>query len=154
MSGNAKPLKFPAHYPPTNKWKKFFIGVRWLGPDLSFFKELETQQGNRSKDLMREWGGGVRQEIAEVIANILHKGLGWKSNVLLPEDSFQVVINGPKFDLIDDFVTEDAVVALEKKYKIRFDRSFWDGLDDATFGEVVDKIVSKVMRATEGTSTI
>ena len=62
-------LVFPEHFPPATRWKKFFIGVRWLGPDLSFFKDLKAQQAARSADSMHAWGGGMRQQIAETISH-------------------------------------------------------------------------------------
>ncbi len=40
-------LQIPEHFPPKAAWKRFFIGVRWLGPDLSFFKAMKTEQGQR-----------------------------------------------------------------------------------------------------------
>jgi hypothetical protein len=123
----------------------FFIGVRWLGPDLSFFKELDLQQASRPEDLMREWGGGLRQEIAEIFANILHKSLRWKSKVFLPDDNFTVIISGPKFDMLENFLIEDAITAIKKKYRIQIDRSFMDDLEEATFGQVVDKIKMKIV---------
>lgn len=144
MKDKIKPLRYPDHYPPTDKWKQFFIGVRWLGPDLSFFKELDVQQASRTEDLMQEWGGGLNQELAEIFADIFYKSLRWKSKVFLPEDDFTVISSGPKFDMLENFVIEDAIAAIKKKYKLHIDRSFWDDLEEATFGQVVDKIKRKI----------
>jgi hypothetical protein len=145
MNSKIKPLRYPDHYPPTDKWKMFFIGVRWLGPDLSFFKELDMQQASRTEDLMQEWGGGLRQEVAEIFSDILHKSLRWKSKVFLPQDNFAVISSGPKFDMLENFVIEDAMAAIKKKYQIQIDPSFLDDLEEATFAEVVDKIKRKIM---------
>lgn len=142
MPGPSDPLKFPPHFPPTDPWKKFFIGVRWLGPDLSFFKALKSQQAARDASQMSAWGGGIRQEIAEVISNIFHERLGWGSNVFLPEDQFSVISHGPKFDILDSYALEDVMEELALRFLIEIPMDFWSGLEDATFGEVVEKIVS------------
>ena len=66
MDRSTDTLVFPPQFPPTTRREKFFIGVRWLGPDLSFFKELKQQQGERIPEQMRAWGSGKRREIAEL----------------------------------------------------------------------------------------
>src|SRR3569623_1357726 len=120
-------LKFPEHYPPTDKWKKFFIGVRWLGPDLSFFKVLKSMQAQRDQKSMAEWGGGQRQKIAESIARILSFQLGWKSRVFLPDDIVEVAFNGPTFDFVDsDSAFEEVVEMLKQDFGINPPQSFWD----------------------------
>jgi hypothetical protein len=144
MNSKIKPLRYPDHYPPTDKWKMFFIGVRWLGPDLSFFRELDMQQASRTEDLMQEWGGGLRQVVAEIFSDIFHESLRWKSKVFLPADIFAVISSGPKFDMLENFVIEDAMAAIKKKYQIQIDQSFWDDLEEATFGQVVDRIRMKI----------
>jgi hypothetical protein len=142
MVGSIDPLKFPEHFPPTDRWKKFFIGVRWLGPDLSFFESLKSQQASRSKESLSIWGGGRRQEIAETIASILQKRLRWSSNVFLPQDQFSVICHGPRFDQIDGFALEEAIEEIERTFGICIPRSFWSGLENATFGEVVERIAN------------
>ena len=134
-------LQFPSHFPPTTRWRKFFIGVPWLGPDLSFFKDLKAQQAARHQDEMRVWGGGVRQEFAELLARTLSQRLGWGSAVFLPQDSFAVLCNGPRFDFIDDFALEDAMRILKKTQGVAVPRNFWKGKEHATFGEFIDALV-------------
>lgn len=142
MLSQITPLAYPSHYPPTDRWKKFFIGVRWLGPDLSFFRDLRAQQGVRTPDLINIWGGGRRQAFAELIGNTLHKRLGWKTRFFLPDDSFQVMCHGPKFGLIDDlFAIEEAIEEIQDTYAVTIPQSFWSGREEATFGEVVDALV-------------
>jgi len=116
----------------------FFLGVRWLGPDLSFFAELESRQAARTPGQMAAWGGGKRQAIAERIAAHLHKGLRWPTAVFLPEDSWQVICNGPKFDLLENFVAADAIADFEDHYGVKVRRDFWENRDEATFGDIVD----------------
>lgn len=77
-------LHYPSDFPPTDRWKKFFIGVRWLGPDISFFADLKKVQAARSLTEMEQWGGGERQKLAEAISAALAVQLGWKSAVFLP----------------------------------------------------------------------
>lgn len=134
------PLIYPEHFPPTGRWKKFFIGVRWLGPDLSFFENLKLQQASRAIEQMNSWGGGHRQEIAETISGILHKRLRWSSDVFLPQDKFAVICRGPQFDSCEDFALEEAIEEMEKKLGVRIPVSFWSGLENACFGEIVDRI--------------
>jgi hypothetical protein len=141
-SAAAMPLRFPAHFPPTTPWKKFFIGVRWLGPDLSFFKELKRAQSCRQVDQMNAWGGGRRQAIAELIAGVLHRHLGWKTPVFLPEDSVAVAFYGPKFDLLDNFVVEEIAEAIEARFKIELPESFWIEAEEMTLGDLVEAIAA------------
>jgi hypothetical protein len=142
MQSPVDPLQFPPHFPPTTRWKKFFIGVRWIGPDLSFFRKLKEQQAARSPDAMSRWGGGVRQEVAERMAASLKNSLRWKTAVFLPEDSFRVICHGPSFDWGDEFALETAVDDLQSHYGFEIPVPFWNGLEAATFGEVVDAVVA------------
>jgi len=143
MMGNpAEPLKFPNHYPPTDKWKKFFIGVRWLGPDLSFFKDLETLQASRSIEQMNVWGKGVRKRTAETMSEILHRHLLWKTSVFIPEDRLNVVWHSPKFGWLDSVDQEETLGEIEEKFGFRIPATFWNGLEDASFGEFIDKFIA------------
>ena len=136
-------LHFPAHFPPTDRWKKFFIGVRWLGPDLSFFKELKALQAARTGERMTEWGGGRRQQLAEAISRILCKQLGWHSQVFLPQDATAVAFHGPRFDFSDpDSAFEEVVEALSRDFGIVVPQSLWEGTAEATLGELIDGLLS------------
>jgi hypothetical protein len=136
-------LRFPEHFPPTDRWKKFFIGVRWLGPDLSFFKGLKTQQAQRSLKEMAAWGGGQRQRLAEAISCILARQLGWKSPVFLPQDSAAVAFHGPRFDFNDpESAFEEVLEVLTRDFGISVPKAFWIGLADRTLGEVIDGLLS------------
>jgi hypothetical protein len=142
MSQTSEPLVFPSHFPPTDRWKKFFIGVRWLGPDLSFFDKLKAQQGQRTVREMSLWGGGQRQAVAETIGLVLHQRLRWPTEVFVPDDSFQVICTGPRFDFIDDFAGEEAIEKVELMLAIKVASAFWEGKEEATFGEVVDALLA------------
>ncbi len=147
MDSLNEPLSYPEHYPPTDSWKKFFLGVRWLGPDLSFFKRLRAQQASRATEQRNDWGNGVRKQIADTISIILQKRLSWPSVVFLPQDQFEVICHGPRFDMLDDFALEEAIEEIEIQFNIIIPKSFWEGLEKASFGEVVDKIVELQINA-------
>jgi hypothetical protein len=146
MQAAADPLRFPEHFPPTSRWGKFFIGVRWLGPDLSFFQALKKQQAARSPELMTQWGAGLRQEIATRMADSWKISLRWKTAVFLPEDSFRVICHGPSFDWGDDAALEIAVEDLQSHFGVQIPVSFWYEYELATFGEVVDALVPRIAK--------
>jgi hypothetical protein len=136
-------LEFPPHFPPTDKWKKFFIGVRWLGPDLSFFKTLKELQANRTAADMFKWGGGERQILAGKISQILHEQLGWRSALFIPQDVAMVAFHGPCFDFSDpDTAFDDIVEMLQRDCSLSPPGSFWESMGDATLGQLVDGLLT------------
>ncbi|MBS0321506.1 MAG: hypothetical protein JSR18_13260 [Proteobacteria bacterium] len=137
------PLRFPAHYPPTEPWKKFFLGIRWLGPDLSFFEALGAAQARRPVSALTAWDGGRRQQLAEGISRIVAQRRGWRSDVFVPADSAAVVFHGPRFWTLDppevlgeigQFLLRDCALELPER--------FWRDKDDWTFGELVDAVLT------------
>lgn len=143
MNSGAEPLEYPNHYPPTDRWKKFFIGVRWLGPDLSFFKELNNEQAARTAIQMNAWGGGLKQTIAQRISEILVRRLKWKNLVFLPSDELAVVVNGPRFDPIDNCAFEEIIEHLERAYQISL-KAHKFNTTKLTLGEFVDTVVIEI----------
>ena len=141
MGDSTAALRYPSHYPPTTRWKKFFIGVRWLGPDLAFFKALKSQQAARHQGEMQAWGGGLRQELAERVARELSRRLRWASAVFLPQDSLAVALNGPRFDVYDDFVVEYISLILEETHGIALPADYWAVKKDMLFGDFIDDLV-------------
>jgi hypothetical protein len=137
-----EPLQYPPHYPPTDRWKKFFIGVRWLGPDLSFFKDLRRQQGARTSECMKAWGSTAQEELASVFGRAFKKKLRWPTSYFLPKDKFVVIAHGPKFDMIDNSELLEEVIEEVENYKgNRFPLSFWQASFAKTLGEVVNEIL-------------
>jgi hypothetical protein len=135
-------LVFPEHFPPKTRWKKFFIGVRWLGPDLSFFRELKARQAARHPEAMHAWGGGLRQEIAERISRTLADRLRWKSTVFLPQDLIIVAFHGPRFDSLDDFIHEEILELVNDEYAAALPRGYWaDKNESMTLGAFVDDVM-------------
>jgi hypothetical protein len=142
MTLELKPLRYPDNYPPTNKWDKFFLGVRWIGPDLSFFNTLRTLQAQRAVRDMDSWGGGQRQHIAQVISNILAHQLGWQSAVFLPEDSANVCFHGPRFDFIDgESALEEIVEKIAEDFRITVAQEFWRRHIGSNMGKLVDDLM-------------
>jgi hypothetical protein len=138
----ARPLVFPAHFPPKTRWKKFFVGLRWLGPDLSFFDELKAQQAARSLDDMCLWGGGTRQEIAEFVSQEIAFRRRWKTAYFLPQDSLFVALNGPRYKEMDDFIHEDVIDLVNERYGIDLPETYWRGkASDMTMGAFVDDVL-------------
>src|SRR5262245_30155413 len=90
-------LKWPAHWPPTSGRKRFFIGVRWLGPDLSFFRGLRELQAKRSENLMTAWPEGEQRNAAPIIGRALQIALRWPTPYFLPDDKLNAVVYGPRF---------------------------------------------------------
>jgi hypothetical protein len=135
-------LQFPDHFPPKDRWGKFFIGVRWLGPDLSFFKQLKRQQAQRTAEQMSAWGGGSRQQVAQAISSVLSQQLGWKSKVFLPEDSVAVVFHGPRFDFNDpESAFEEVIEVLRVEFRISMPEPLWQKQAERTLGELVDDLL-------------
>ena len=135
------PLEYPSHYPPTDRWKRFFIGVRWLGPDLSFFKQLRSQQGARVPGCMTGWGGGDRQALAAHVSSIFAKQLRWPCPYFLPNDKLAVIAGGPEFRSIDDLGADEAVGEIEEHLGITMGAAFWQAAASGTLGELVDQLL-------------
>ena len=134
------PLKFPPHFPPTTRWKKFFVGVRWLGPDLSFFADARTIQAARREDQMSAWKTGKTREMAEILGDTLYRRHGWKTKVFLPQDQAALVFHGPRYDFLDEGAVEEAVERIESRFDVKIPFTFWAGMESATLGEVLEGI--------------
>lgn len=125
-------------------WNKFFIGVRWLGPDLSFFDELKKTQAERVASEMEVWGGGLKQSLAECIGRVLAEQLGWKSTFFLPGDAADVVFHGPRFDFNDPESALEAIIeVLARDFSISVLAAFWAEHSCSTFAELVDDLLKR-----------
>lgn len=134
------PLVFPHDYPPLGGWKRFFIGVRWLGPDTSFFKELRSAQAARSLALMDAWGGGERQALAMRIGVVFASHCRWPTPFFLPDDNAAVIAGGPRFESIEGGEVESAILAIEAIAGVTMDRAFWVTASKSTLGQIVDQL--------------
>ena len=110
---------------------------------MSFFKTLKQIQADRSVAEMSEWGGGERQILAEKISQILHKQLGWRSAIFVPQDVATVAFYGPSFGIIDaDIAFDDMVDMLRKDYSLIPTISFWESMENSTLGQMIDGLLS------------
>jgi hypothetical protein len=137
-------LAYPPHYPPRQRWARFFVGVRWLGPDLSFFPALKALQGKRSAQQMDQWGGGARQRIATVVGAALARQLQWPSPWFLPGDSVEVIFGGPRFASMD--TQQDIANALgeiQQTLGVALPRRYWESAGARTLAEVVDRLMAE-----------
>ncbi|WP_421567342.1 hypothetical protein [Stenotrophomonas sp. PD6] len=137
-------LTYPPHYPPRQRWARFFIGVRWLGPDLSFFTALKSLQGSRAAQQMDQWGGGARQRIATVVGEAFARQLRWPSPWFLPGDRLEVIVGGPRFASMD--TQQDIANALgeiQQMLGVALPRSYWEIASARTLGEVVDHLMAE-----------
>jgi hypothetical protein len=140
MDAAEAPLCWPGHYPPTDRWKRFFLGVRWLGPDLSFFRDLKELQGQRSPQTINLWGADPeRRKAAEVFGRAFQRNLRWPTPHFLPGDEFRAVAAGPRFELVEHFELEAAVEDAERMLHGRAPDEYWHDAFDRTLGEVVDE---------------
>jgi hypothetical protein len=137
-----EPLQYPSHYPPTDKWKRFFIGVRWLGPDLSFFKDLRSAQASRTLESMSAWGGGDRRLLVTEIGVALARYCRWPTPYFLPQDKVSVVVGGPKFAAADDTDVHDVIGAIEEIADVKMGAAFWEASGSGTLGELVDQLLA------------
>jgi len=137
-----EPLQYPSHYPPTDRWKRFFIGLRWLGPDLSFFKTLRSTQASRNSSTMSAWGGGDRQALASDVGIAFSRYCRWPTPYFLPGDVVSVVVGGPKFAAVDDADVEDVIGAVEEISDVKMGAAFWEACGSITVGELVDQLLA------------
>lgn len=65
--------------------------MRWLGPDLSFFKELRELQASRDEASLAAWPEGQQRDVAILIGQALQMALSWPTPYFLPGDRFNPV---------------------------------------------------------------
>ena len=136
-----EPLKYPSDFPPTGGWKRFFLGVRGLGPDLSFFKDLRSAQAARSLVLMDMWGGGDRQALALHVSAAFATQCRWPTPYFLPNDNVSTIAGGPKFGWLDDTDVWAAICAVEEIADVKMGDSFWENSGESTLGQLVDQLL-------------
>jgi hypothetical protein len=148
MNGVAT-LTWPQHFPPTDSWKKFFYGVRWLGPDISFFKELKQSQASRTQEVMSVWTDEKQKSTVDIFGDSISRQIGWQTPYFLPKDSVAVIAYGPRFLSFDELLWEAATLDFEKKVGRKFDNKFWETIVDwndknETFGKLIYALTNKL----------
>jgi hypothetical protein len=149
MSRAEEPLKWPSYFPPTNRLQRFFIGLRWLGPDLSFFRELREQQAGRDEGLMAAWTDLEEREIALEMGRCFRDWLGWPSACFLPGDHFQVIAYGPRFQSTKDLGFDGAARTIEKRLGRTLPPEFWEQRMDSQFKDVVTAVLGRPTSAAQ-----
>ena len=139
---SAGSLRYPPDFPPTRGWDRFFLGVRWLGPDLSFFNDLRSRQAQRGTTDLAAWGGGDREELARVVGSSFARYCGWPTPYFLPDDVVTVVASGPSFGWVDVTDTEEAIRAIEEEVGVQMGDGFWRGIAQGTMGTLVDQLLA------------
>jgi len=136
------PLVYPDHYPPKSRWEQFFIGVRWLGPDLSFFEALKAKQGARTEQVMEAWTDSRHRSLAMFVGECFKENLRWPTPYFLPSDRWIVMAGGPSFDMIDVGDLTAAIEEIEEHLGCRLPAVFWLSLEGNSFGEVVEQMLA------------
>jgi hypothetical protein len=134
------PLSYPPTFPPTSKCKRFFLGVRWLGPDLNFLDEIKAQQAARDPSAMDCWPVSARHEAFET-GRILARHLHWPTPYFIPGDRVDVILGGPEFSSIDDLGAEEAVAALEQHFGVTMGDPFWHAAASETLGQLLEGLL-------------
>jgi hypothetical protein len=137
------PIKWPEHFPPTDRVKKFFIGVRTLGPDITFFPKLKKQQAARGVELMTQWQvNSTEVKVLDAICEVLYETVRWKGQVFLPNDEFRALLYGPAFTEMDE--TGITIDDIEHRLNLRMEDSFWHSTQSMTLVEVVKQIAEQM----------
>ena len=137
-----EPLVWPSRYPPTHRWKRFFIGVRWLGPDLAFLQDFRDRQTLRSQKSLETWPTAVSRRLALIVGEALvGNGVGWSTPWFVPNDHFAVMLHGPRFQTTDDLATDATISEIERRVGRRFTEEFWQQSAKLNFGEVVRQML-------------
>jgi hypothetical protein len=142
MKTPEEPIEWPPHYPPSDGVKKFFIGVRWLGPDLGFFKELREQQARRTVAHMVVWPTEEERDIALLMGKHFSRWLRWRSPYFLPDDKLCTIAGGPCFDTdAMDFLA--ALDEIEKELGTTLGDQFWKDSVSLSLHDVVSAFLTK-----------
>lgn len=136
-------LAWPDHFPPRDRWKRFFLGVRWLGPDLSFFAALRTTQGQRTIESFASAWSDDERPTALSIGNLLQRHIGWPAPYFLPQDQFAVIAHGPRFQSMDELLFDSFANALDDAIG-KVDDQVWEELASADFGTVVATLIKRL----------
>ena len=151
MKAPEEPLVWPPDYPPTDWAKKFFIGVRWLGPDLRFFKYLRDQQAKRTAGHTALWLTQEERDVALIMGKHFQHCIGWRTPFFLPDDLLCTIAGGSSFDTDTmDFV--DAIDAIGKQLGLAIGDQVWLDANDKPLAYIVRKIIQMQKEKAEPTS--
>jgi hypothetical protein len=137
-------LQYPPQYPPRDRWNRFFVGVRWLGPDLTFFSRLRSIQAARTVSAMHAWVGDARQSLAASLGSAFSLHCRWPTPFFLPNDAVSVIAGGPSYGVVDDTDLQAAIGEIEESLGVNLGDAFWAQSMTGTLGHLVDKLVAAV----------
>lgn len=138
-----KALTYPSCFPPCTRWKRFFLGVRWLGPDLHFFEELRDIQGARTPESMLYWKSESHRTMAANMGEIFSRTLRWPTEFFLSEDRFAVIFGGPKFNSFGcELDAKELIGEIEESTGVGMSDEFWASSSSSTLGMIVDQMVA------------
>ena len=142
-------LTWPQHFPPSDPWDKFFCGVRRLGPDLAFFKELKQLQASRTQAVMTAWLDEKQKAVALVFGEMIRRHAGWQTPYFIPDDKAVVIANGPRLLELEEPPLEMAISDFEDQVGRKFADGFWRKVIDwrdknATYGEFIRGVTDKL----------
>lgn len=143
------PLVWPDDFPPVDGWKRFFIGVRSLGPDVSFFSNLKKQQAARTESMMGAWTDAQERRVAESLGKYFQFELEWKMPWFIPGDMAIAVLGGPSFGVWSEVDLWDLFSEFDEQLGTDLGPEVWSKLVNwedkrVTFGEVVRKAAGRV----------
>ena len=125
------------------------MGIPLLGPDLSFFKELEAQQAARTEQVMSAWNNERERRVALSLGQCLQKQYGWKNPHFIPADQTMAVVSGPDPWTFLEMDLTYIFQEFEEQLGQRMRAGFWEVVidwddKDGCFGELVCKITAEL----------
>lgn len=132
------PLRWPDSFPPRTRREQFFLGVRWLGPDLSFFDDLRRSQAARTLELFSASWAEPERTNALAVGTLIQRHIGWRTPYFLPRDAFAVIAYGPRFQSMDDLLFASFADAIDDEIgPPGISDEIWSQLLTGDFSEVV-----------------
>lgn len=149
MTSPVSPLVWPEHFPPETRGERFLLGVPLLGPDLSFFKELEAQQAARTAEVLTAWTDERERRLALSLGQCFQKHWGWKTPYFIPGDRTAAMVGGPDSWTYLEMDLADAFKEFEEQLGKRMKPGFWEALIDwndrnGCLGELVRKLSAEL----------
>ena len=92
---------------------------------------------------MRNWTTDKERSVATLMGKHFRDYIGWRTETFLPNDRFQVIAYGPRFQSFDELLFEEAILGIEAEMGLKFPDSFWTQLFDSTFGDVVHAVIQE-----------
>jgi len=149
MTESASPLVWLGHFPGQDRRSSFFLGVPVLGPDLSFFTNLQRQQAARTEQVMAAWIDQRERRVALSLGECLQRQWGWRVPYFIPADHTMAVVCGPDFWAYFEFDLANVFEEFNKQLGTRMTAGFWETVIDwddksVSFEELVRKVTAEL----------